>query len=53
MPSSSSDTGVAGIIGGLLAVSTLVSVFTGDCTIWVPVLLAIAVSLKTVRNIRR
>jgi len=53
MPGSSSDSGVAGIIGGLLVVSMLISVVTGDYSIWLPVLLAIIVSLKAVRRIRR
>ena len=53
MRSSSSDHGVAGIIGGLLVVSMLISVVTGDFSIWVPVLLAIVVSLRAVRSNRR
>jgi len=53
MPSSSSTSGVAGIIAGLLAVSAMISLATGDYTIWLPVLLAIFVGLKTVGNFRR
>ena len=53
MPGSNSGPGIAGIIAGLLVVSTIISVGTGDYSIWAPVLLAIFVSLKTVRRIRR
>ena len=52
MPSST-DSGVAGIIVGLLAVTTLMTVVTGDFSVWLPVLLAIIVSLKAMRRIRR
>ena len=53
MPSSSSDSGVAGVVAGLLVVSAIISVVTGDFSIWLPVLLAVIVSLKAVGRIRR
>ena len=41
------------MIIGLLVVSTLMTVVNGDYMVWLPVLLAIFVSLKATRRIRR
>ena len=48
MPSSSS--GVAGILVGVVGVGVLMTVMFGDWAHWIPIILAVYVSLKAMRN---
>ena len=53
MPRSSPDSGVMGILGGLVGVSLLMSLMYGDMAQWIPVALVVIVTLKAVRRTRR
>ena len=49
----SSDPGVAGIIAGVIGVGALMTVMFGDMIHWIPIGLAIIVSLRALTNTKR
>ena len=45
-----SDSGIAGIIAGVVGVGVLMTVMYGDWGHWIPIALAILVSLRAVKR---